>query len=165
MSDVVQPFPEWCDRGRMVRFILAGGLALTLLLGIGVREWLRVKGVSVVPIGRGAGLLIPFAVWAEIPFAVLALIVRRVLAKPGGGRCWMAVGGFLGLAVAQSIQLIDAMSYHGPGGFAEVAGMMMTLSLITIPVMVVLGMFGAGVGATLGWLLWRAFGSRSARGP
>ncbi|MHA3980059.1 hypothetical protein ACW9UR_20475 [Halovulum sp. GXIMD14794] len=163
MSDEIQPSANWCDRGRVVRFILLGGLILTVLLGIGVREWLRIQGVPVVSLGRGAGLLIPFAIWADIPFVALAVIVHRVLAKPGAGRCWMAVGGFLGMAVAQSIQLIDAMSYHGPGGFAEVASMMVALSIITVPMMIVLGLFGAGVGAVLAWLLWGAFGSKRPR--
>jgi len=146
----------------MVRAIWIGGLILTPLVGLAARQALAARGIAVVDLSRGASLIVPITLFFEVPFVILAAILRRLLRKtvrtePEALRKWLYTswGAFAGMAAALGYVQYDTFLYSGPGGFAEVVGMMMALWMLTLPAFLAIGAVGAGVGAVLGQLLWR----------
>ena len=144
---------------RLVQLIVIGGLALPVVVGLAARAHLQSQGVPVVSVGQGAVLLVPVIILHEVPFAILALIVRRMLSDVPQSdderylpRVFASVGAFLGLAGVLGFQLFDTMSY--PGGFGEVVGMMIALWIITIPLLLVFGAMGIVAGGAAGILVW-----------
>ena len=147
---------------RLVRAIWIGGLILTPLVGLVARQTLAARGISVVDLSRGISLILPVTLLFEIPFLVLALIVRRLLKKTVQQdpetlpkwlhTCW---GAFAGLIAVMAYVQLDAFAYAGPGGFSEVVGMMLALWMFTLPSFLAIGAVGAAVGAVLGQLAWR----------
>ncbi|MBW6418852.1 hypothetical protein [Celeribacter sp. PS-C1] len=149
------------SRQMVVHGIWLSGLGLTIGLGILARETLSARGVDVVSIERGIKLLLPFAIWANMPFFALATLVAWRLKKtltttPNdfSKMVLISLGSWAGTAVVQGISLFQAMTYTGPGGFAEVVGMMIALSVITIPAMILSCAVGAAIGGVLGALVY-----------
>jgi hypothetical protein len=121
----------------------------------------EVRGIPVVTIDRGIELIVPITLFAEVPFVILALIVKRILSSvalhdPRSLPGWISVsaGAFLGLAAAIGYKLYGLMLYDGPGGFAEVVGMMLALWIFTLPMLLVLSAAGVVVGGLAGAILW-----------
>ncbi len=153
---------------RLVRTIWIGGLILTPLVGLAARQTLAARGVPVVDLSRGAALILPLALFFEVPFVILAMIVRRLLRKiartgPGALTKWlyMSGGSFAGMLAVIAYSQFDMFLYSGPGGFGEVVGMMLALWMLTLPSVLAIGAVGAAVGAVLGQLAWRIRTSRN----
>ncbi|MBT8409762.1 MAG: hypothetical protein KJN93_09065 [Alphaproteobacteria bacterium] len=147
----------------MIVAILIVGLLLPVFAGVIARSVLQVRGVSVVSWTEGAALLVPLAIWAAIPFAALAFVLRRMLRDVAAKRpelmpAWIstAIGAALGLVAFQGYTLFDMMTYSGPGGFAEVVSMTLVLWMLTVPFALAMGAIAAGVGGVLGRLVWEA---------
>lgn len=141
--------------------IWISGFVLSALTGVIVRQSLAAQGIPVVSWGEGISLMIPFALWAEIPFGVLALIAvwllrRRQCEDPASLPKWIyMIGGALaGLLAAQAQMLYGMMSYHGPGGFIEVVFLTIGLPFVTVPMMLGIGAIGVFVGAVVGFGIW-----------
>lgn len=146
----------------LVSTIVIGGLLLTVAVGIIARITLEARGVSVVSWSRGIQLMIPLAIFFEIPFVVLAIYVHRKLKSALAEnpeqlsmRLHMYVGAFLGLFVYQGFSLFGLTTYSGPGGFANAVILMLGMWMITVPYMLALGGGASVVGGFFGWLLWR----------
>ncbi|MCA0044470.1 hypothetical protein [Celeribacter litoreus] len=141
----------------IVNGIWISGFLITAIVGVVAREVLISQGRGVVTIERGIELLIPFAIWSNIPFFPLALIVRWRLKKTLATRpkdylriVYIALGAWAGAAIVHGLSLYGSMTYSGPGGFAEVVSMMIVLSIITVPAMILYYGGGAVVGALVG---------------
>ncbi|TDK47469.1 hypothetical protein [Antarcticimicrobium luteum] len=169
MEDPKQPgIPDPPAVRRLVRAIWVGGLILTPLVGLAARQTLAARGIPVVGLSRGVSLILPVTLFFEVPFVILAAIVRRLLRKtvrqqPEALTRWlyMSAGSFAGMLATIAYSQFDMFLYSGPGGFGEVVGMMLALWMLTLPSFLAIGAAGAGVGAVVGQLLWRL---RSIRG-
>jgi len=138
------------------------GPVLMALYGVAARAILLGRGVEVVSWERGVELLLPFALWAEPPFLVVAVMTRKRLRQlisrdPGAFRTGMAMalGAYSGLVLSHGFIVTGLLLYEGPGGLAEAVYMFMALWMITIPYMIAVTGVGALVGAGLVWVLLR----------
>ncbi|SFJ38021.1 hypothetical protein [Celeribacter neptunius] len=155
---------RWTTR-LFVHFIWLSGIFLTLGLGVLARETLMARGIEVVSVERGAKLLLPYALWADAPFIVLAFMVRTRLRRalrecPEDTRrlFTIAIGSYLGTAVVHGVVQFQGLVYTGPGGFAEMVTMMILMSPLTIPGLVLTCAIGAAFGGLIAAYLhaWRS---------
>lgn len=146
----------------LVHAIWLGGIVLTPGLGVVGREVLIARDVPVVTLTEGARLILPMAIWADIPFLLLAFVVRRRLRSAAKASLdelpkamVLSAGAFLGALAAMGISLFGAVTYSGPGGFAEVVIMLLVMWPMTTAAMVFYCAAGAAIGALLAAIVWR----------
>lgn len=143
----------------LVRLIWLGGFLLPVALGLGAIAILRSRGIATMGLAEGLVTLIPLILLVEIPFAVLALIVGKVLKnaqpnKPPSLTALMFVSGgaLLGLVAALGYDLMGSFLFEGD--FRDVVGMMLALWMFTIPWLLTIGAFGIIMGGFAGAIFW-----------
>ncbi len=139
----------------LVNFILLGGIALPPLLGLVAIAVLQSRGVQTDGLVNGFFLLIPIMFLTEIPYALLALIVSKVLKSSTPGEppsltalMSVSVGAVLGLSAALGYLILSA--FLSERGLGEVVGMMAALWMLTLPAFLVVGAVGVIVGSAAG---------------
>ncbi|WP_127904089.1 hypothetical protein [Solirhodobacter olei] len=146
----------------LIHAIWISGLALPALMGVVARETLRAQNVSVVTLPDGLALILPLSVWFEIPFLVLALITRWLLARtiqrrPQRFSFWLTalIGAFLAMAAFDGYSLFNMLMYQGPGGLAEAVSMTLALWMLTVPFLLIQsGGAALAGGAIVSLALW-----------
>ncbi|NTW53628.1 MAG: hypothetical protein HGB15_02435 [Chlorobaculum sp.] len=102
----------------LFRGMIATGLVLPWLVGVGVKLYLSAHGKPTIPwsyfINIGSILLlIPFAIWFSLSYIMLAYVGRTVLAKPFfgletiTGRLIFVLGGFAGGVIGTVMTFIE----------------------------------------------------------
>lgn len=151
--------PNADDTGRsgrkLVHAIWIVGLLVPGAIGLAAKFVLDSRGVPTVSLVRGFELIFPLTLFTEIPFVILSLIARAILRRPSPmdretriGLNLVIGGALAGLVLAVGGYLLEPMLYAGPGGLAEVVGMMLALWPITLPFLFLwsaVGIIGGGI--------------------
>jgi hypothetical protein len=141
----------------LVHAIWISGLFLPSIQGLFARAILQSRGVPTVSLIEGFQLIVPVTAISLIPFAILAVIVRRILIGFRRADRWLwlgwnivSAGALVGLFAAVSVYLLEPMLSRS---FLEAISMMMMLWFVTLPVLIAYAVGGAFVGGALGSLL------------
>lgn len=175
-QDAGQGMAGWRDY-LLFYVTVAGGLGTFALMGLAAHANLRDRGIAVIPLERGAHLLLPLALIFEIPVLVVAVMNLRTLNVIGAGkigrfmRLHLALtalttetddiariragqtGAALGTIVAMGATLWAGLTYVGPGGFAEVVAMSLTMAPLLFGGLLLQAAIGAFIGGLLGVLV------------
>jgi len=156
-----------------------GAVPVFAVLGVVGREVVLARGVPVLPRREGILLFVPLALAHELPVFLYAMLLRRACLRAFAGQATgfsgyllavvmppvavgaiaefprvraAAIGSCAALVVGMGASLLGAVLASGPGGFAEVAIMLLAMLPLTLGYACVAGLVCAAIGGAVG--LW-----------